>query len=81
MGLSDGDFFMIKHTPLPNENHPILSLICPIGVADTLGPYVFVILVQVRKDGLEKIVFLLSVSSLAEDWYFTYLHGFAIECK
>jgi hypothetical protein len=37
MGLSDGPFFMIKHTPLPNGNHPILSLICPMGVADTLG--------------------------------------------
>ena len=36
MGLSDGAFFMIKHTPLPNENHPILSPICPMGVADTL---------------------------------------------
>ena len=23
MGLSDGAFFMIKHTPLPNGNHPI----------------------------------------------------------
>jgi hypothetical protein len=41
MGLSDGAFFMIKHTPLPNENHPILSPVCPMGVADTLGhgPY------------------------------------------
>jgi hypothetical protein len=36
MGLSDGAFFMIKHTPLPNGNHPILSPICPMGVADTL---------------------------------------------
>ena len=34
MGLSDGAFFVIKHTPLPNENHPILSPVCPI--ADTL---------------------------------------------
>ena len=33
MGLSDGAFFMIKHTPLPNGNHPILSHICPMGVA------------------------------------------------
>ena len=23
MGLSDGAFFIIKHTPLPNGNHPI----------------------------------------------------------
>ena len=38
IGLSDGAFFMIKHTPLPNGYHPILSPICPIGVADTLGP-------------------------------------------
>ena len=40
MGLSDGAFFMIKHTPLPNGNHPILSPVCPMGVADTLelGP-------------------------------------------
>ena len=30
-------------------------------------PCVFVILGQERKDGLEKIVFLVSVSSLAED--------------
>jgi len=33
---SDGAFFMIKHTPLPNGNPPILSPICPLGVADTL---------------------------------------------
>ena len=39
--------------PLPNKNHPILSLICPIEVADTLRPYVFVILGPERKDGLE----------------------------
>ena len=39
MGLSDGAFFMIKHTPLPNGNHPILSPICPMGVADTLEHY------------------------------------------
>ena len=38
MGLSDGAFFMIKHTPLPNGNHPILSPVCPMGVADTLEP-------------------------------------------
>ena len=36
MGLSDGTFFMIKHTPLPNGNHHILSPVCPMGVADTL---------------------------------------------
>merc|ERR1712051_388455 len=36
MGLSDGAFFMIKHTPLPNRNHPIASPVCPMGVADTL---------------------------------------------
>ena len=36
MGLSDGAFFMIKHTPLPNGNHPILSPVCPMGVAGTL---------------------------------------------
>ena len=36
MGLSDGAFFMIKHTPLPNGNHPISSPIYPMGVADTL---------------------------------------------
>ena len=36
MGLSDGAFFMIKHTPLPKGNHPISSPICPMGVADTL---------------------------------------------
>ena len=36
MGLSDGIFFMIKHTPLPNGNHPISSPLCPMGVADTL---------------------------------------------
>ena len=36
MGLSDGAFFMIKHTPLPNGNHPISSPVCPMGVADTL---------------------------------------------
>ena len=40
MGLSDGAFFMIKHTPLPNGNHPISSPICPMGVADTLEPLV-----------------------------------------
>ena len=39
MGLSDGAFFMIKHTPLPNVNHPILSPVCPMGVADTLRPW------------------------------------------
>jgi hypothetical protein len=37
MGLSDGAFLMVKHTPLPNGNHPILIPICPMGVADTLG--------------------------------------------
>ena len=36
MGLTDGAFFMIKHTPLPDGNHPILSPVCPMGVADTL---------------------------------------------
>ena len=38
MGLSDGAFFMIKHTPLPNGNHPISSPVCPMGVADMLEP-------------------------------------------
>ena len=37
MGLSDVAFFMIKHTPLPNGNHPISSPIYTMGVADTLG--------------------------------------------
>ena len=32
---------MIKHTPLPNGNHPILSPICPMGVADMLGRILF----------------------------------------
>ena len=41
MGLSDGAFFMIKHTPLPNGNHPISSPVCPMGVADTLEPGLF----------------------------------------
>ena len=36
MGLPDGAFFMIKHTPLPNGNHPIMSPVCPMRVADTL---------------------------------------------
>ena len=36
MALSDGAFFMIKDTPLPNGNHPISSPICPMGVADTV---------------------------------------------
>jgi hypothetical protein len=36
MGLSDGAFFILKHTLLPNGNHPISSPICPMGVADTL---------------------------------------------
>ena len=40
MGLSDGAFFMIKYTPLPNGNHSILSPVCPMGIADTLGPYI-----------------------------------------
>ena len=39
MGLSDGNFFVIKHTLLPNGNHPISSPIRPMGVADTLEPY------------------------------------------
>ena len=38
MGLSDDAFFMIKHTPLPNGNHPISSPVFPMGVADTLEP-------------------------------------------
>ena len=38
MGLSDGAFFMTKHTSLPNGNNPILSPMCPMGVVDTLGP-------------------------------------------
>ena len=46
MGLSDGAFFMIKHTPLPNRNHPILSPICQMGVADTLGLYCLNIFVK-----------------------------------
>jgi hypothetical protein len=42
MGLSDGAFFMIKHTPLSNGNHPCNSSpICPMGVADTLEQYSF----------------------------------------
>ena len=39
MGLSDGAFFMIKHTQLHNGNHPISSPICQMGVADTLELY------------------------------------------
>ena len=39
MGLSDGTFFMIKHTLSPNENSRISSPICPMGVADKLGPW------------------------------------------
>ena len=38
MALSDGVFLMIKHTPLPNGNHPISIPICPMGVADMLEP-------------------------------------------
>ena len=34
MGLSGGAYFMIKHTPLPNGNHPFSIPICPMGVAD-----------------------------------------------
>ena len=45
MGLSDGVFFIIKHTPLPNGNHPISIPICPMGVADTLEPYMYTYLV------------------------------------
>ena len=37
IGLSDGNLLMIKHTPLPNGNHPISIPICPMAVADTLG--------------------------------------------
>ena len=37
MGLSDGAFFMIKHTPLPINNYPISNPICPLGVADTFN--------------------------------------------
>ena len=33
---SNNAFFMIKYTRLPNGNHPILSSICPMGVADML---------------------------------------------
>ena len=39
MGLSDDAFFMIKHTPSPNGNHPISSPDCPMGVADMLELY------------------------------------------
>jgi hypothetical protein len=35
IGLLDAAFFMIKHTPLPNGNHPISSPIYPMGLADT----------------------------------------------
>ena len=38
MGLSGGAFFIIKHTPLPNGNHPISSPVCPMEVADMLEP-------------------------------------------
>ena len=47
MGLSDGAFFMIKHTPLLNGNHPISNPIYQMGVTDSLehnspGPFLFV---------------------------------------
>ena len=48
MGLSDGALFMIKMTPLPNGNHPILSPIGPMGVADTLEPHLLNLLSQVQ---------------------------------
>ena len=48
MGLSDGAFSMIKHTPLPNGNHSILSPVCPMGVADTLQLGVLMYLDGVR---------------------------------
>ena len=48
MGLSDAAFFMIKHTLLPNGNHPILSPICPIGVADMLELRLILTLVPLR---------------------------------
>ena len=41
MGLSDGAFLMIKHSPLPNGNQPISSPVCPLGVEDTLEQYHF----------------------------------------
>ena len=46
MGQSDGAFFMIKHTPLPNGNHHILFPICPMGVADTLAHVLYLKLKQ-----------------------------------
>ena len=36
MGLSDGAFFMIKHSPLLNGNHSISSPLCPMEVADNI---------------------------------------------
>ena len=55
MGLSDGAFFMIKHTPLPDGNHPVSSPIYSMGVADTLGQELTVqikILQQRRRETL-----------------------------
>ena len=58
MGLSDGAFFMIKHTPLPNGNHPISSPVCPMGVADTLEQYLlmFFISSSVQKNVEKKML-------------------------
>ena len=50
MGLSDGAFFMIKHTPLPNGNHPISSPVCPMGVADTLEQCITLVHLDLEND-------------------------------
>ena len=48
MGLSDVAFFVIKHTPLPNENHSVWSPIYPMGVADMLGPGLYCYSILIR---------------------------------
>ena len=50
MGMSDGAFLIIKQTPLPNGNHPILSPVCPMGVADTLEHGPILSISKARKD-------------------------------
>ena len=58
MGLSDCAFFMIKHTLLPNGNHPISSPVCPMGAILGLI-YGKVVLLSIRNILEKKILTLI----------------------
>ena len=42
---------------MPNGNHPVLSPICPMGVADTLGPWVMCLFLGPEKSVHHEMAF------------------------